>query len=66
MLVDILIAQMFSNRSSIRLKFSDMEQIIIEKRFENRIAQIRAEQMFEQMNSTLERMKAQVELPPSD
>ena len=27
---------------------------------------ITPEQMFEQMNSTLERMKAQVELPPSD
>jgi hypothetical protein len=27
---------------------------------------ITPEQMFEQMNTTLERMKAQIELPPSD
>ena len=27
---------------------------------------ITPEQMFEQMNSTLERMKAQIEVPPSD
>ena len=46
----------------------DFQAKLTEEQLRSQLGQfgITPEQMFEQMNTTLERMKAQIELPPSD